>query len=260
MCFSAVPILSLKMSELTIVYEDDYLVVIDKPSGLLVHRSWLAKEAREFALQQLRDQIGQRVYPAHRLDRPTSGLLLFAKDADTARLLTTEFTERRVEKRYHAVVRGYLGEGTLDYPLREELDKIADKFADQDKAAQPAITSYRCLQQVELPHEVSKKHATTRYSLMELFPHTGRKHQLRRHMAHLRHPIVGDSHHGDGRHNRFFREHFGIHRLLLAATGLKFQHPYKKQAVALQLPVPDVFLRAFSADDALDLKLLSGAK
>ncbi|RUO58545.1 tRNA pseudouridine(65) synthase TruC [Pseudidiomarina insulisalsae] len=241
------------MSELTIVFEDDSLIAIDKPSGLLVHRSWLAKDAREFALQMLRDQIGQRVYPAHRLDRPTSGLLLFAKDAATARALTTAFTERRVAKRYHAVVRGYLGDGDLDYPLREELDKIADKFADQDKAAQQAHTSYRCLQRVELPYAVSKKHATTRYSLMELTPSTGRKHQLRRHMAHLRHPIVGDSHHGDGRHNRFFREHFGVQRLLLAATALRFQHPHTQQAVDLQLPVPESFLCAFRAPDAMSV-------
>lgn len=247
------------MSDLTIVYEDESLVVIDKPSGLLVHRSWLAKDAREFALQKLRDQIGQHVFPAHRLDRPTSGLLLFAKDADTARALTNEFTERRVTKRYHAVVRGYLADGVLDYPLREELDKIADKFADQDKAAQPAVTEYRCLQQVELPYAVSKKHATSRYSLLELRPQTGRKHQLRRHMAHLRHPIVGDTHHGDGRHNRFFREHFACQRLLLAATGLTFQHPHTQQAVELQLPVPSEFLRAFAAEDAIETRLLSGA-
>ncbi len=247
------------MSDLTIVYEDDCLIAIDKPSGLLVHRSWLAKDAREFALQKLRDQIGQHVFPAHRLDRPTSGLLLFAKDADTARALTTEFTERRVAKRYHAVVRGYLGDGVLDYPLREELDKIADKFADQDKAPQPAVTGYRCLQQVELPYAVSKKHATTRYSLLELSPQTGRKHQLRRHMAHLRHPIVGDTHHGDGRHNTFFREQFNCHRLLLAATGLRFQHPHTKQAVALQLPVPEIFFAAFNSAEALERRLVSGA-
>lgn len=233
------------MSDLTVVYDDAYLIAIDKPSGLLVHRSWLAKEATEFALQRVRDQIGQRVYPVHRLDRPTSGILLFAKDADTARLLTSAFTERQMQKGYHAVVRGFLGDGRLDYPLREELDKIADKYADQDKAAQPAVTDYQCLAQIELPFAVSKKHATTRYSLMHLQPKTGRKHQLRRHMSHLRHPIIGDTNHGDGRHNRFFREHFGCQRLLLAATSLQFQHPHTQQAVQLELPVPDELMRAF---------------
>lgn len=231
---------------LSVLYHDDVLVAVDKPSGLLVHRSWIAREATEFALQRVRDQIGQRVYPVHRLDRPTSGILLFAKDPDTARLVTEQFAERQVLKIYHAVVRGYLTDGVLDYPLKEELDKIADKLADQNKEAQSAVTAYRCLQQVELPFAVSKKHATSRYSLMELTPKTGRKHQLRRHMSHLRHPIIGDSNHGDGRHNRFFREHFGLQRLMLAATTLAFEHPHTKKAVRIELPIPNDLLKPFA--------------
>ena len=233
-------------TELAILYQDDTCVAVDKPSGLLVHRSWIAREATEFALQQVRDQIGQRVYPVHRLDRPTSGILLFAKSAESARLFTQLFSEREVEKTYHAVVRGYLGDGLLDYPLKEELDKIADAQADQDKAPQQAITEYRCLEQVELPFAVSKKHTTSRYSLMELKPRTGRKHQLRRHMAHLRHPIIGDTNHGDGRHNRFFQTQFGLQRLLLAATGLTFNHPVTKKAVRIELPIPSDFFKPFA--------------
>ena len=208
---------------LDIVYQDDDLAVINKPSGLLVHRSRIASEAREFAMQMLRDQIGQHVYPVHRLDRPTSGLLIFALSSEIATKMSESFATSQVEKQYHAVVRGYLPEeGTVDYPLKEELDKIADAQADKDKEAQEAVTHFRCLEKVELPFKVSKKHDTTRYSLVELTPETGRKHQLRRHMAHLRHPIIGDTNHGDGRHNRFFREHFDSHRLLLAATGVEF--------------------------------------
>ncbi|WP_411358574.1 MULTISPECIES: tRNA pseudouridine(65) synthase TruC [unclassified Pseudidiomarina] len=239
MSYSVVLTRSLKMSDpLPIVFQDDVVIAIDKPSGLLVHRSWLAKDATTFALQLVRDQIGQRVYPVHRLDRPTSGILLFAKSAEIARELSTAFSERQVEKQYHAVVRGYLGDGELDYALTEELDKVADRDADQDKAPQPAQTLYRCLAQVELPFQVSKKHATSRYSLMQLQPKTGRKHQLRRHMSHLRHPIIGDTRHGDGRHNKFFREHFGLQRLLLAATGLKFTHPVSGEVLNLSLPIP----------------------
>lgn len=233
------------MSELPVLLQDEYLIAVDKPSGLLVHRSWIAKHETEFALQQVRDQIGQHVYPVHRLDRPTSGILLFAKDPDTARLMTEQFTARDVRKTYHAVVRGYLDSGTLDYPLKEELDRIADKQADQDKEAQPAVTDYVCLQQIELPFAVSKKHPTSRYSLMRLHPHTGRKHQLRRHMSHLRHPIIGDTNHGDGRHNRFFQQHFELRRLLLAATGLTFAHPHTKTAVQIELPIPEELLRPF---------------
>lgn len=230
---------------LPILYQDDYFVAVDKPSGLLVHRSWIARDAHEFALQRVRDQIKQRVYPVHRLDRPTSGILLFAKDPDSARLMTTLFSERKVEKTYHAVVRGYLGDGELDYPLQEELDKIADAQADPNKAAQDAVTRYRCIDQVELPFAVGKRYSSARYTLMELTPLTGRKHQLRRHMAHLRHPIIGDTRHGDGRHNRFFREQFGLQRLLLAATGLKFMHPHTQAAVHIKLPIPADLLFVF---------------
>ncbi|RUO36309.1 tRNA pseudouridine(65) synthase TruC [Aliidiomarina sanyensis] len=233
-------------SPLEICYEDEALIAIDKPAGLLVHRTALARGERWFAMQLLRDQIGQHVFPVHRLDRPTSGILLFAKSAELATLVSEKFAERSVEKIYHAVVRGYVPEsGQVDYPLKEELDKIADKMADQNKAPQPAVTDFKRLATVELPYAVSKKHATTRYSLVRLKPYTGRKHQIRRHMAHLRHPIVGDTNHGDGRHNRFFREHFGIQRLLLAATSLRIQHPLTGQALDIEISVPDDFYRPF---------------
>ncbi|RUO68801.1 tRNA pseudouridine(65) synthase TruC [Idiomarina ramblicola] len=234
------------MDELEIVYQDEYLAVINKPSGLLVHRSRIASGAREFAMQMLRNQMGRHVYPVHRLDRPTSGLLIFALNSDVARSLTEQMTARQVRKTYHAVVRGYVSDsGTIDYSLKEELDKLADADADTDKEKQSAITHYECLKQVELPYKVSKKHDTTRYSLVQMQPETGRKHQLRRHMAHIRHPIVGDTNHGDGRHNNFFRSHFDIHRLLLAATALSFHHPVSGEPMNLELPLPDEFHRPF---------------
>ncbi|WP_228517523.1 tRNA pseudouridine(65) synthase TruC [Aliidiomarina indica] len=232
-----------------ICYEDEALVAINKPSGLLVHRSALARGEKWFAMQLLRDHIGQHVFPLHRLDRPTSGILLFAKSAEVARTMMETFGEHEVRKIYHAVVRGYIPDhGRVDYPLREELDKIADKMARQDKEAQEAVTDFLRIDQVELPYAVSKRHATSRYSLVQLSPKTGRKHQLRRHMAHLRHPIVGDTNHGDGRHNRFFREHFNIHRLLLAATSLSFPHPESKTMVHIDIPVPAEFYRAFQKE------------
>ncbi|MGM7317376.1 tRNA pseudouridine(65) synthase TruC [Idiomarina sp. ST10R2A5] len=235
------------MKQLELVYQDEHLAVINKPSGLLVHRSRIASGAREFAMQMLRNQLGRHVYPVHRLDRPTSGLLTFALSSDIARTLTEQLTAREVRKTYHAVVRGYVAEsGTIDYALKEELDKLADADADTDKEKQPAVTHYKCLKQVELPYKVSKKHDTTRYSLVQLQPETGRKHQLRRHMAHIRHPIVGDTNHGDGRHNNFFRSHFDINRLLLAATALSFKHPVSGEPVNLEIPLPDEFHRPFT--------------
>jgi tRNA pseudouridine65 synthase len=226
---------------LEILYRDDYLVAINKPSGLLVHRSMIDRHETQFAIQMTRDQIGQRVYPAHRLDKPTSGVLLFALDSDTAHLLTQQFTAGQVQKTYLAVVRGYTDEaGIIDYPLKEELDKIADANADQDKPAQEAITHYQRLATTELPYPVGR-YPSARYSLLELQPKTGRKHQLRRHLKHIFHPIVGDTTHGDSKHNALFREQFACHRLLLHASRLGLTHPYSQQALTLTAPAPGNF-------------------
>ena len=220
---------------LRLLYQDDYLVAIDKPAGLLVHRSWLDRHETQFAMQMTRDLIGQHVYPVHRLDRPTSGVLLFALDPQTARILSDDFAQHRVQKEYLALVRGWTPEQLfIDYPLKEELDKIADKFATVDKPAQEAQTQLQRLQTVELPYAVSAKHPTSRYSLVRLLPKTGRKHQLRRHMAHIFHPIVGDTKHGDGRHNRFFRQQYDCQRLMLCNLSLTIQHPQSQSPLRIQ--------------------------
>ncbi len=232
--------LEVSSPDLEILYQDQYLVAVNKPSGLLVHRSWLDTHATEFALQKVRNQIGQYVYPVHRLDRPTSGVLLFALDKESAKHISEQFVKNSTEKRYLAVVRGHLGDGELDYPLKEKLDKIADKRAQPDKPAQQAFTQYRCLQQTELPIAV-RPYNSSRYSLMELVPKTGRKHQLRRHMAHLRHPIVGDTSHGDGKHNAMFRDNFDSQRLLLHAAYLSLKHPQTDKLIEINAPLDDSF-------------------
>ena len=228
-------------NDLEILYHDAHLVAINKPSGLLVHRSLIDRYETRFAIQLTRDQIGQKVYPVHRLDKPTSGVLLFALDSDTARLLMEQFTAGLVQKTYLAVVRGHTAEsGIIDYPLKEELDKIADADADQDKPAQEAVTHYRRLAMTELPYPVGR-YATARYSLLELQPKTGRKHQLRRHLKHIFHPIVGDTSHGDGKHNALFREQFACHRLLLHAASLHLQHPHKLSDLRIDAALPADF-------------------
>lgn len=229
------------MNELKILYRDDFLVAIDKPPGLLVHKTYLARKEQYFAMQMLRDQLGQYVYPVHRLDRPTSGVLLFALSSDSARLMSEVFVGRQIRKGYLAIIRGHLmGSDTLDYPLKEELDKIADKFADRDKEAQQALTHWRGLETSEIPFSVGR-YPSSRYSLMALAPLTGRKHQLRRHMAHLRHPIIGDTTHGDGGHNRLFRERFDCRRLLLHAGQLSFPHPVTGELVDIHAPLDEGF-------------------
>ncbi len=232
---------------LRLLYQDEYLVAIDKPAGLLVHRSWLDRHETQFAMQMTRDLIGQHVYPVHRLDRPTSGVLLFALDPQTARTLGEDFAQHRVQKEYLALVRGWTPEQLfIDYPLKEELDKIADKFATVDKPAQEAQTQLQRLQTVELPYAVSAKHPTSRYSLVRLMPHTGRKHQLRRHMAHIFHPIVGDTKHGDGRHNRFFREQYDCQRLMLCNLSLTIQHPQLQSPLRIQTELDAQWQKLFA--------------
>ena len=210
---------------LEVIYQDEYLVAINKPSGLLVHRSPIDKHETRFAIQLTRDQIGQKVYPVHRLDKPTSGVLVFALSSEVARKLTEQFTHSWIAKHYLAVVRGHCApSGIIDYPLQEQLDRIADALVDPNKPAQEAVTHYYTLAQTELPLAVGR-YAAARYSLMALHPKTGRKHQLRRHMKHIFHPIIGDTTHGDGKHNQLFRQVFNCPRLLLHAVCLVLTHP-----------------------------------
>lgn len=230
---------------LEILYQDQYLIAINKPAGMLVHRSWLDKHETVFAMQTLRDQIGQHVFPIHRLDRPTSGVLLFALDSNTARMMSEQFEQHQIQKSYLAVVRGYLlGEGRIDYPLKVVQDKIADKFSG-DKAPQEAITDYQSLATVEMPYPAGK-FSTARYSLVQLFPQTGRKHQLRRHLKHLFHPIIGDTNYGDLHQNRAFTANTGCDRLFLHSNQLQFTHPHTLQKIVIDAPLDPQWQQLFA--------------
>lgn len=221
-----------------IIYQNANLIAVNKPAGMLVHRSWLDKHETVFLMQTLRDQIGQHVYPVHRLDRPTSGVMLFALNADTARILSQQFEQKQVQKTYLAIVRGWTDvSGSIDYPLKEQLDDIADEFADPNKAAQSAQTDYRTLAQTELPFVSNPRFATSRYSLLALTPHTGRKHQIRRHLKHIFHPIIGDTTHGDLRQNKAVQQFCGNTRLLLHAQSLQFRLPENGETVCVNAPV-----------------------
>jgi len=230
-----------------ILYQDEHLVAVNKPAGLLVHRSMIDRHETRFALQMVRDQIGRRVFPVHRLDKPVSGVLLFALDPDAARAVTESFTRGGVSKTYLAVVRGYAPEReVIDYALVERADRMTDARARADKPAQAAVTAFRRLATMELPHAVGR-YATARYSLLEVEPRTGRKHQIRRHLKHIFHPIVGDTTHGDGRQNQFFRDHLHCARLLLTATQLRLDHPVSGEPLQLQAPLDDDFRRILAA-------------
>lgn len=227
---------------LTILYRDPHLVAVHKPAGLLVHRSQVDVHATENCMSRLRDQIGQWVYPIHRLDRPVSGILLFALDPEMAHRLSRAFIARETQKTYLALVRGYCqSEELINYPLKEELDQATDARADPGKPAKEALTHYTRLSTIEIPEPVGR-YPSARYSLISLHPITGRKHQLRRHMKHIFHPIIGDTTHGDGHHNRFFRDRFESSTLMLAATALELQHPVSGKPLHLQTRPDPSFL------------------
>jgi tRNA pseudouridine65 synthase len=236
---------------LTILYRDEHLIVIDKPAGLLVHRSDIDRHETRFAVQLLRDQIGRRVQPAHRLDKGTSGVLVFAFDPETTRRLGEQFEGNEVRKTYLAVVRGWPADaGTIDHPLARDHDDYGRALTQTE--AQPARTDYRRLATIELPYAVDR-YPTARYALVALHPHTGRRHQLRRHMKHIAHPIVGDATHGKGRHNRFFQHRFGCHRLLLACVEMHLRHPLTGDDLTIRAPLGDQFadvVAAFGWSDA----------
>jgi len=192
-------------------------------------------------MHQLRDQLGQWVYPVHRLDKPTSGVLLFALDEDTARAMGEQFEQGKISKQYLAVVRGFANEeGFIDHPLMPIADFKSQKQKVSQKAPQDAVTHYRRMGVMEVPIAVDK-YPSSRYSLIKLMPKTGRKHQLRRHLKHISHPIIGDPKYGKSSHNRFFAQHFNCKRLLLAATYLSFEHPVTGSMIEIESKPRGVF-------------------
>lgn len=217
---------------LEILYQDAHLIAINKPHGLLVHRSSIANDASEFALQLLRDQIGQPVYPAHRLDRKTGGILLFSLDKETDQKTQMLFQDKKIDKRYLAILRGYCPEeGTIDYPLLKE-----------NGTAQDAITHYRRLATAEIDVPQGK-FPTSRYSLVEANPETGRMHQLRRHFAHIMYPIIGDRPHGCNKQNKMWKERFQMDTMLLHASALSFTHPWTEQTIEIKADLNVEFKR-----------------
>ena len=217
---------------LDILYRDEHLIAINKPHGLLVHRSPIAADVSEFAVQKLRDQIGQWVTPVHRLDRKTGGVLLFALDKESEIAMHKQFMEGKVEKKYLAIVRGHTPDsGEIDYPLRKENGVIQDAF-----------TRYTTLQRAELPISLGN-HPTSRYSIVEAIPTTGRMHQLRKHFAHINHPIIGDRPHGCNKQNRLFKERWEMDTMMLHAAYQSFIHPVTQQKVIIEAPLQDEFLR-----------------
>ena len=231
--------------QLPVLYQDEFLVAIAKPSGLFVHRSAMDKQVTAFALQIVRDQIGQYVYPLHRLDRPTSGVLLFALSQKVASDMGALFTKHKITKTYYAITRGHLtGEGEINHALTEKFDRFGNKILKQSLNSQQAQTDYKSIATATLPIALGR-YDSIRYSLIACKPITGRRHQIRRHLAHLRHPIIGDINYGDNKQNPFFAEHFGLKRLMLHAKSVEFIHPITQQAIKISAAIDDAWCQIF---------------
>ena len=217
---------------LEVIYHDDYVIAINKPHGLLVHQSSIARDAKEFALQLLRDQVGKHVSPVHRLDRKTSGILLFAFDKESEVALHQQFMNAETDKKYLTILRGFTPDNMeIDYPLAKENGSMQDAF-----------TAFKTLQRAEVDIAFGK-HSTSRYSLVEATPKTGRMHQLRRHFSHILHPIIGDRTHGCNKQNKFFLEQWNMTTMLLHASALSFTHPKTSERIHLQADLHDEFKR-----------------
>jgi tRNA pseudouridine65 synthase len=222
------------VTALSLLYRDEALVVVDKPAGLIVHRGWAQDEVTVLSL--LRGQVGHWVYPAHRLDRGTSGVLVFANSSEVAGQLGEAFAEGRVHKRYLALVRGRAPDGVLiDHPLAKE----------PGKPKMPAQTRVARLFNGPVRNELTD--VEREYSWVEAFPLTGRAHQVRRHLKHISHPIIGDVRDGKSEHNRLFQRHFELERMALHAERVSFPHPTSGVLLEVQAPLPAELQRVWSA-------------
>ncbi|KYG70005.1 pseudouridine synthase [Bdellovibrio bacteriovorus] len=216
------------MNPFKILFQDKHFFAIDKPAGYFVHPPELSPypvPREKICLYHLRKHFNQDVFPVHRLDAPTSGVLLFAMSRDSARELNRLFADRKMHKTYQAVVRGIVEEeGRIDLPLE----------IDEGRVLAESTTLYKRLSTIELPFPVGKKYPTARYSWVEVNPVTGRWHQIRRHFDRIAHPLLGDIEHGDSHHNRFFRDHLEIRGLCLKATSIRMQNPWSQEEITIR--------------------------
>lgn len=236
------------LAELSIIYQDDTLVVVNKPSGLLVHRSPIDKREHRFALQEVRNLVGTRVYPVHRLDKPTSGVLIFTKDAESANVVQRNWHDDTCRKHYYAIVRGYTPDNLyIDHALKLTHDD--QKLRDTEEAviqdAQTTLTTLATAS-VPIPHGWYEE---TRLSLVDLHAHTGRRHQLRRHMKHISHPIIGDPKYGKGPLNRLLSNELGLNHLMLHCRQIVIDHPTTHESIEFNAIGDEVWQQALKLFD-----------
>ena len=221
---------------MNILYEDEYIIVIDKPSKMMVYPTPMARNCHWFATKELAKLGYAKLHTIHRIDRPTSGVLLFAKQKEMAKQMSLLFREGKVKKVYNCIVRGHTeAEGEITKELKK----------DGEGDLQKAKTKYKTLQYFELDEEISR-YPQSRFSLLEVVPTTGRMHQIRRHFSHLRHPIILDIRYGDRHYNKFIKKQYEIENLMLHAKILEFEHPQSKKLIKIEASLPEYFLKLIS--------------
>lgn len=239
------------LSSNTFLYQDDELLAVNKPAGIPVHGSRILADKPATLMALARDHAGKMVYTVHRLDRPVSGVMVLAFRQQAQALLGRQFELRNTRKSYLAVVRGWPdSSGVIAHALQPPRDERTE-----NSVAREAITAYERIARVEIPLPVHP-YATSRYSLLALYPETGRRHQLRRHLKHISHHIIGDTTYGRGEHNRLFREEYGCWRLLLHAWSLELHHPVTGESLRFHAPLDAKFgaiVQAFDWNDALEI-------
>ena len=220
-----------------VLFEDDYCLIVNKPNNVLVHHSYYSRNIKDDSLLQLltKQFDGQKFYPVHRLDRKTSGIILLVKEKEYVSKFQGLFTAKIIQKKYYAVVRGFVTDfGEIDTPIKNPDTGIYKE----------ALTLYKKVSQIELNIPVLP-YSTARYSILELEPKTGRMHQLRKHLNKIAHPIIGDHKYGNRHHNQMFETEFGIDYLFLHAFKLDFIHPYSNEFIHIKLKPPEFWTDLF---------------
>ncbi|NIJ45172.1 tRNA pseudouridine65 synthase [Wenyingzhuangia heitensis] len=211
-------------------FEDTYILAVYKPNNMLVHHSAMANnQLEELSLVQLlKQELGIKYYPVHRLDRKTSGIILFAKQKEFVKPFQDLFVNNQIQKTYYGLVRGFIPEnGKIDSPVKGRDANVHKE----------ALTYYKRIKIFSIPIQVGP-YKVSRYSLVALQPKTGRLHQLRIHMNKISHPLIGDPKYGDRFHNRMFLEKFNIDSLFLHAKTLEFIHPFTQKTHTLTADMP----------------------
>ncbi len=226
----------------SILHESSDWIAIDKPAALLVHPSPLSRK-EDSAQMILERQLGTRLLGVHRLDRPTSGVLLFAKNTQAAARISEAFRNRLTQKHYFAIVRGHLAISDQWTLIDRPLTKILKNGEHSDR--KPARSFYRVTHHLTFPYPIGK-YPEARYSGVEVRIETGLTHQIRRHLAGISHPIIGDTIYGDGRHNQATRKEWGLHRLFLHSTRLAIP----ELEIDLVAPVPSAWNAVLSSQSA----------